>query len=106
MKNNRRKRFALISGTVILIALTAVLYAYAESGGGANMQYRGNYYIDCAKTSFFKNIGPSFFSLLNNLVFSAIKGLGEWNAAIIKFSLSADLFEIVDDLISVVCRNS
>lgn len=100
MKNNRRKRFALISGTVILIALTAVLYAYAESGGGANMQYRGNYYIDCAKTSFFKNIGPSFFSLLNNLVFSAIKGLGEWNAAIIKFSLSADLFEIVDDLIS------
>lgn len=100
MKNNRRKRFALISGTVILIALTAVLYAYAESGGDANMQYRGNYYIDCAKTSFFKNIGPSFFSLLNNLVFSAIKGLGEWNAAIIKFSLSADLFEIVDDLIS------
>lgn len=100
MKNNRRKRFALISGTVILIALTTVLYAYAESGGGANMQYRGNYYIDCAKTSFFKNIGPSFFSLLNNLVFSAIKGLGEWNAAIIKFSLSADLFEIVDDLIS------
>lgn len=101
MKNNRRKRFALISGTVILIALTAVLYAYAaESGGVANMQYRGNYYIDCAKTSFFKNIGPSFFSLLNNLVFSAIKGLGDWNAAIIKFSLSADLFEIVDDLIS------
>ena len=100
MKNNRRKRFALISGTVILIALTAVLYAYAESGGGANMQYRGNYYIDCAKTSFFKHLEPSLYSLLNNLVFSAIKGLGEWNAAIIKFSLSADLFEIVDDLIS------
>lgn len=100
MKNNRRKRFALISGTVILIALTAVLYAYAESGGGANMQYRGNYYIDCAKVSFFKHLEPSLYSLLNNLVFSAIKGLGEWNAAIIKFSLSADLFEIVDDLIS------
>lgn len=100
MKNNRRKRFALISGTVILIALTTVLYAYAESGGGANMQYRGNYYIDCAKVSFFKHLEPSLYSLLNNLVFSAIKGLGEWNAAIIKFSLSADLFEIVDDLIS------
>ena len=100
MKNNRRKRFALISGTVILIALTAVLYAYAESGGSSNMQYRGNYYIDCAKTSFFKHLEPSLYSLLNNLVFSAIKGLGEWNAAIIKFSLSADLFEIVDDLIS------
>lgn len=99
-KGNRKRsisRVLLLSG---LFVLTAFLYAYAAENSGTNMQYSSNYYIDCAKTSFFKNIGPSFFSLLNNLIFSAIKALGSSIASIAGFALSTDLFQIIDELIS------
>ena len=99
-RGNRKRSISRVLFLSGLFVLTAFLYAYAAESSGTNMQYSSNYYIDCAKTSFFKNIGPSFFSLLNNLIFSAIKALGSSIASIAGFALSADLFQIIDELIS------
>ncbi len=99
-RGNRKRSISRVLFLSGLFVLTAFLYAYAAESSGTNMQYSSNYYIDCAKTSFFKNIGPSFFSLLNNLIFSAIKALGSSIASIAGFALSADLFKIIDELIS------
>ena len=99
-RGNRKRsisRVLLLSG---LFVVTAFLYVYAAENSGTNMQYSSNYYIDCAKTSFFKNTGASLYSLLNNLIFSAIKAVGSSIASIAGFALSTDLFRIIDELIS------
>lgn len=99
-KNNLRKNIGRVL-LLVLLVVTSYLYAYAADGNASqDIQYRSNYYIDCAKTSFFKDIGPSLFSLLNNLIFSAIKGLGSWASSVTGFALSTDLFQIIDELIS------
>lgn len=97
----KKHRIVMICIIIFLIAAcTAIGYGETVGEEMSGIQSSENYYIDCAESSFFKNAQGSFFAMLNNLIFSVIKSMGNATTAVLGFALSADLFEIVSDIIS------
>lgn len=101
-----RKRFIAITALILIILVCAAGFVSAaglyddlegKAGSDSHLEDYDNYYLDMVDASFFKNPGSNILNILANLIFAGIKGLGAWSVSILRFALSTDIFDMVED---------
>lgn len=101
-----RKRLIVVMALILTILICAASFVSAaglyddlegKSGSDSHLEDYDNYYLDMVEASFFKNPGSNILNILANLIFAGIKGLGAWSVSVLRFALSTDIFDMVQD---------
>lgn len=101
-----RKRLIVVMALILTILICAASFVSAaglyddlegKSGSDSHLEDYDNYYLDMVEASFFKNPGSNILNIFANLIFAGIKGLGAWSVSVLRFALSTDIFDMVQD---------
>lgn len=108
MKSRNKKHLVITFIVILLLILLTTTFASSEgfydssksTDPDSYQNLHENYYLDMEDVSFFKDPLAIMFHAIANIIFGGIKVLGLIATAIVKFSLSTDLFKVVGDFIN------
>lgn len=102
-----KKRVIGICAVILLVFISAACFVQAaglydglegdNASGDSHLDNFDNYYLDMVSVSIFKSPMSNAYNGIANVIFGGIKGIGAWTVKVVRFALSADVFDMVED---------